>query len=66
MLNRFPADGVLAGTWAWSHISKGIWFDDNSWNCAIPLMISEKYPELDKKYEMKKWALLLAENMAEA
>ncbi len=66
MLNRFPADKKMTGAWFWSHVIKTIWFDDNSWNCLIPLLISEKYPELDKKYELKKWALVLADSMAEA
>ncbi|MEI6425608.1 MAG: hypothetical protein WCP55_25570, partial [Lentisphaerota bacterium] len=64
MLNRFPSDKTMSGTWFWSHINKSIWFDDNSWNCIIPLLISEKYPELDRKYELKKWALTLAESIA--
>jgi len=66
MLNRFPGDENLTGAWHWSHIGKTIYFDDNSWNCVIPLIIIGKYPELDKKYEMRKWALALADNMAKA
>jgi hypothetical protein len=66
MLNRFPVEKNLTGAWFWSHIGKGFWFDDNSWNCVIPLIITERYPELEEKYEMRKWALMLAENMAEA
>ena len=64
MLNRTPADENLSGAWYWSHISKPIYFDDNSWNCTIQLLISKKYPDLDNKYNMKNWALLLADNMA--
>lgn len=64
LLNRFPEEKNMTGAWFWSHVKKTIWFDDNSWNCIVPLLISEKYPELDKKYELKKWALLLADNMA--
>jgi hypothetical protein len=66
MLNRFPADEGLEGCWYWSHIGKSIYFDDNSWNCVISLMICGKYPELEKKYEMRKWALMLADTMAKA
>jgi hypothetical protein len=66
MLNRFPSNQDLIGTWSWSHISKVIYFDDNSWNSVIPLIISERYPELEKKYEMRKWALLLVDKMAKA
>lgn len=66
LLNRFPEEKNMTGAWFWSHVKKTIWFDVNSWNCIIPLLISERYPELDKKYELKKWALLLAGNMAEA
>lgn len=66
MLTRFPADEKLTGTWVWSHIIRTVWFDDNSWNCVIPLMISAKYPEMEKKYDMKKLALTLADNMVVA
>ena len=65
MLNRFPEEENMRGTWYWSHVKKTIWFDDNSWNCIIPLLISEKYPELDNKYQLRKWALTLAESIAE-
>ncbi len=66
MLNRFPSDKTMHGSWYWSHINKSIWFDDNSWSCIIPLLISEKYPELDRKYELKKWGLILADSIAAA
>lgn len=66
MLNRFPSDNTISGAWYWSHINRSVWFDDNSWNCCIPLLISEKYPELDRKYELKKWALTLADSIAAA
>jgi hypothetical protein len=65
LLNRFPTEANMNGVWFWSHVKKTIWFDDNSWNCIIPLLISERYPELDKKYELKKWALTLADSIAE-
>jgi hypothetical protein len=50
LLNRFDAK-YPAGCWNWSHIQWGnaIWFDDNGWNCAIQLIIAERYPELDEK-----------------
>ena len=58
--NKYPS-----GVWNWSHIKWNdmLWFDDNSWNCYLQLLIAEKYPELDAKYEMKKWALTLAESL---
>jgi len=66
MLNRFD-EKYPAACWNWSHIQWGnaIWFDDNGWNCAIQLMIANKYPKLDKKYQMKEWALKLAGSMLE-
>jgi hypothetical protein len=66
LLNRFDAK-YPAGCWNWSHIQWGnaIWFDDNGWNCAIQLIIAERYPELDEKYQMKKWAVKLAHSMLE-
>ena len=66
LLNRFPADETLLGAWFWSHVKRTIWFDDNSWNCMVPLLISEKYPELDRKYALEKWALTLADSLAAA
>ncbi len=66
MLTRFSSDEALVGTWAWSHVGRGIWFDDNAWNCAIQLAIGAKYPGLERKYGMMKWGIALADKIAAA
>jgi hypothetical protein len=58
--DKFPKN-----VWRWANekwVPK-IWFDDNSWNCVISLLIAERYPELGKKYGMKNKALLLANQL---
>ena len=57
---RFPS-----GSWNWSHIRwEGvIYFDDNAWCVFIPLVIAKRYPELDAKYDLTKWALTLADEL---
>ncbi len=66
LLNR-ENDAYPLGAWNWSHIKWNdmIWFDDNGWNCFLQLLIAEKYPELDAKYQMTEWALKLADCMTE-
>ncbi len=68
LLNRGGSDGAdpeTDGVWNWSHTEwrMKLWFDDNSWALAVPLLIAERYPELDAKYELKKWAEKLAERL---
>jgi len=54
------------GAWKWSHIQwdASIWFDDNAWNCAIPLLIAKLDPELDAEFALKSSALTLADALA--
>ncbi len=57
----------MPGVWNWSHIkhSACLWLDDNSWMCALQLMIARMEPEWDQKYGMTGWALKLADLLAE-
>jgi hypothetical protein len=66
LLNRYDKKYPL-GVWNWSHIkwTETLWFDDNGWNCYLQLLIAEKYPVLEAGYEMRKWALLLADSLTE-
>ena len=67
LLNRF-GDKSIVGAWDWSHIKRthNIYFDDDAWMAALALKIARKYPKLNRRFEMKKWALLLADLMADA
>jgi Glycosyl hydrolase family 47 len=58
-------DKYPKNVWRWANEKwePAVWFDDNSWNCAISLIIAERYPELDKKYNIKNKALLLADQL---
>ena len=64
LLNRTQKE-YPAGSWNWSHIRwEGvIFFDDNAWCVFIPLVIAKRYPELDAKYDLTKWALTLADEL---
>ena len=55
-----------AGAWKWAHHqwSFGIWFDDNAWNCAIPLAIAKFDPALDAEFGLRESALTLAGSLA--
>ena len=54
------------GAWKWAHHQWdfGVWFDDNAWNCAIPLLIAKLDPELDAEFDLKNSALVLADSLA--
>jgi hypothetical protein len=56
------------GTWRWSNAQwpVEIYFDDNAWNCVIPLIIAKLAPELEKKFDMTKTSLQVAEAIEEA
>jgi len=58
-------DKYPKNVWRWANEKwePSVWFDDNSWNCAISFIIADRYPELDKKYDIKNKALLLAEQL---
>lgn len=61
-------DKYVPGSWNWSHIKREsvVWYDDESWCVFLALEIARLYPELDKKYDMKHYALMLAGEMAKA
>lgn len=54
------------GCWFWSHVKRVRWLDDNGWICAIQIWLSEMYPDLERKYEMRNWALKLANTLDSA
>ena len=62
------ADRFVPGSWNWSHIRRDstVWFDDESWCIFLALEIAEKFPELEKKYEMRRFAMMLAPEMGKA
>ena len=61
-------DTYVPGSWNWSHIKRGsiVWFDDEAWCIFLALEIAEMFPELEAKYEMKRFAMMLAPPMAKA
>ena len=60
-------DTYVPGSWNWSHIKREsvVWLDDESWCIFLALEIADKFPELEKKYEMKRFAKMLAPHMAD-
>jgi hypothetical protein len=56
------------GVWRWSNERwhTEIYFDDNAWNCVIPLIIAKLAPDLCTKFDMVKTSLQLASAMEEA
>lgn len=64
LLNR-GENTPLSGLWDWSHIKRShvIYFDDDSWMLFLSWKIAKKFPALDKKYGIRKFALLLAERL---
>lgn len=64
LLERNPA-APIPGNWNWSHIMRDsrVWFDDQSWCLHIQLKIASAFPLLDEKYQMRKWAYILAESL---
>lgn len=57
-----------ASVWNWSHQcwKPAIYFDDNSWCCALQLLIGKRWPEFDAEFHMTGWALRLADLLAAA
>jgi hypothetical protein len=61
-------DRYVPGSWNWSHIKREsvVWFDDESWCIFLALEIAAKFPELEKRYEMRRFAMMLAPHLAGA
>ncbi len=55
----------VVGSWNWSHIkrSSDVWFDDQSWCLFLQLLIAQEFPELEPRYDLKKWAVTLGNEM---
>ena len=64
LLERSP-DASIPGNWNWSHIKREsvVWYDDESWCIFIQLKIAAEFPELDERYQMRFWALTLADSL---
>ena len=67
LLNRTQKE-YPAGSWNWSHIKwrDVVYFDDNAWCIFIPLALADRSPELDAKYDLRNWALILADSLVPA
>jgi len=67
MLNKKYKDFPI-GAWKWCNEqwTNNIYFDDNAWNCVIPLIIAELAPDLAKRYNMKNFSLQLGEVILDA
>lgn len=68
LLERGSGDGAIPGSWNWSHVirQQAVWYDDESWCILLQLKIAGAFPELDRKYRMRRWAYTLAESLADA
>ena len=64
LLNKMD-DRSLIGGWTWTHIQRNfnLWMDDNGWCCVIQFILAKLDPELEKRYNLRKWAKLLAEDL---
>lgn len=68
LLNRMD-NGLLYGGWAWNntrHDGLTLWMDDNGWVCAIQFLLARLAPELDRRYQMRHWATVLAAELRKA
>ncbi|HCE43271.1 MAG TPA: hypothetical protein DET40_06965 [Lentisphaeria bacterium] len=56
------------GVWRWSNARwlTEIYFDDNAWNCVIPMIIAKLAPDLGVKFDMVNTSLQVASAMEEA
>ena len=61
-------DTYVPGSWNWSHIKRAsvVWFDDEAWCIFLALEIAARFPELEKRYEMRRFAMMLAPHLAKA
>ena len=64
LLNRSQEE-YQPGSWNWSHIRREncVFFDDEAWCIFFQLEIGQRYAELEERYDMKYWALLLADSL---
>lgn len=64
LLNKMD-DRSLIGGWTWTHIQRNfnLWMDDNAWCCVIQFALAKMDAELDARYGLRKWAMLLAADL---
>ncbi|MGN0892309.1 MAG: hypothetical protein ACI4Q0_03395 [Oligosphaeraceae bacterium] len=64
LLNKTDERSVIGG-WTWTHIQRNfnLWMDDNAWCSVIPFLLAKGEPELDERYNLRKWAGLLASDL---
>lgn len=67
LLNKSYKD-LPPGAWEWStnNLKNQFYFDDNGWNCLISLLLANRFPELDKRFQLKQRALVLADTLDRA
>ena len=67
LLNRGVSERAPLGTWNWSHTQwqTKLWFDDNAWTLAIPLLILKQFPKEAERLEIKFWAEKLAGSLSD-
>ncbi|MFA6480916.1 MAG: hypothetical protein WCV67_21590 [Victivallaceae bacterium] len=67
LLNKSYKD-LPAGIWEWSsnNLKNQFYFDDNGWNCLIMLMLSNRFPELDRRFQLRDQAMILADTLDRA
>lgn len=65
LLERGTDAEKIPGSWNWSHILResNIWYDDQSWCLFLQRRIAKEFPELDRKYNIRRWAELLTESL---
>lgn len=65
LLERSAGEKTVYGSWNWSHTMRqpALWFDDNAWCIFLQLKIGELFPEFEARYNMRSWALILAEEI---
>lgn len=63
---NYPSYPLNVWRWANEKWIPSVYFDDNSWNCAISIIIGRKHPELNAKYQLRERAVSLAYAMLAA
>lgn len=66
MNKSYPDLPEAAWEWSSNNLKNQFYYDDNGWNGLLQLALARRYPEFDRRFKLRFWALKLGNTLANA